>query len=126
MSTIIEVHGREIIDSRGNPTVEAEVVLSSGAQGRAAVPVDEVRRCLTAIFAKQPESDRAHAVAAQLFRRLNDERRALSHYVRAYKSNPRNTEAIRELRLAVMRRRESSAEDGEMLAGIARLLGLRG
>jgi enolase len=38
MSTIIEVHGREIIDSRGNPTVEAEVVLSSGAQGRAAVP----------------------------------------------------------------------------------------
>src|SRR3982750_1841285 len=38
MSTIIEVHGREIIDSRGNPTVEAEVVLSSGAMGRAAVP----------------------------------------------------------------------------------------
>jgi len=38
MSTIIEVHGREILDSRGNPTVEAEVVLSSGAQGRAAVP----------------------------------------------------------------------------------------
>ena len=38
MSTIIEVHGREIIDSRGNPTVEAEIVLSSGAVGRAAVP----------------------------------------------------------------------------------------
>ncbi len=38
MSTIIEVHGREILDSRGNPTVEAEVVLSSGTQGRAAVP----------------------------------------------------------------------------------------
>jgi enolase 1/2/3 len=38
MSTIIEVHAREILDSRGNPTVEAEVVLSSGAQGRAAVP----------------------------------------------------------------------------------------
>ena len=38
MSTIIEVHAREIIDSRGNPTVEADVVLSSGAQGRAAVP----------------------------------------------------------------------------------------
>ena len=38
MSTIIEVHGREIIDSRGNPTVEAEITLSSGAQGRAAVP----------------------------------------------------------------------------------------
>jgi enolase 1/2/3 len=38
MSTIIEVHGREILDSRGHPTVEAEVVLSSGATGRAAVP----------------------------------------------------------------------------------------
>ena len=38
MSTIIEVHAREILDSRGNPTVEAEVVLSSGAQGRATVP----------------------------------------------------------------------------------------
>ncbi|HET9276347.1 MAG TPA: phosphopyruvate hydratase [Gemmatimonadales bacterium] len=38
MSSIIEVHAREILDSRGNPTVEAEVVLASGARGRAAVP----------------------------------------------------------------------------------------
>jgi enolase len=38
MSTIIEIHAREILDSRGNPTVEADVVLSSGARGRAAVP----------------------------------------------------------------------------------------
>jgi enolase len=38
MSTIIEVHAREILDSRGNPTVEADVVLASGARGRAAVP----------------------------------------------------------------------------------------
>ena len=38
MSTIIEVHAREILDSRGNPTVEADVILSSGASGRAAVP----------------------------------------------------------------------------------------
>src|SRR5918911_1823439 len=38
MSTIIEVHAREILDSRGNPTVESEVVLSSGVRGRAAVP----------------------------------------------------------------------------------------
>ncbi|HEV8356318.1 MAG TPA: phosphopyruvate hydratase [Gemmatimonadales bacterium] len=38
MSTIIEVHAREILDSRGNPTVESDVVLSSGARGRAAVP----------------------------------------------------------------------------------------
>src|SRR6478609_711883 len=38
MSTIIEVHAREILDSRGNPTVESEVTLASGAFGRAAVP----------------------------------------------------------------------------------------
>jgi len=38
MSTIIEVQAREILDSRGNPTVEADVTLSSGATGRAAVP----------------------------------------------------------------------------------------
>ncbi len=38
MSTIIDIRGREIIDSRGNPTVEADVTLASGAMGRAAVP----------------------------------------------------------------------------------------
>ncbi|HEY5720137.1 MAG TPA: phosphopyruvate hydratase, partial [Gammaproteobacteria bacterium] len=38
MSRIAEVHGREIIDSRGNPTVEADVVLESGIVGRAAAP----------------------------------------------------------------------------------------
>ena len=38
MSTIISVRAREILDSRGNPTVEADVMLASGASGRAAVP----------------------------------------------------------------------------------------
>jgi len=38
MSTIISVHAREILDSRGHPTVEADVTLASGASGRAAVP----------------------------------------------------------------------------------------
>jgi len=38
MSEIIDVFAREILDSRGNPTVEAEVVLESGVIGRAAVP----------------------------------------------------------------------------------------
>jgi len=38
MSKIIDVRGREILDSRGNPTVEADVILASGAMGRAAVP----------------------------------------------------------------------------------------
>ncbi len=38
MSTIIDIHAREILDSRGNPTVEVDVHLESGAMGRAAVP----------------------------------------------------------------------------------------
>jgi len=38
MSTILDIVAREILDSRGNPTVEADVTLSSGASGRAAVP----------------------------------------------------------------------------------------
>ena len=38
MSTIIDIHAREILDSRGNPTVEVDVYLESGAMGRAAVP----------------------------------------------------------------------------------------
>ena len=38
MSTIIDIHAREILDSRGNPTIEVDVTLESGAFGRAAVP----------------------------------------------------------------------------------------
>jgi enolase len=38
MSKIADIRGREIVDSRGNPTVEADVVLESGVRGRAAVP----------------------------------------------------------------------------------------
>ena len=38
MSSIVDVIAREILDSRGNPTIEADVVLDSGASGRAAVP----------------------------------------------------------------------------------------
>ncbi len=38
MSAIVDIFAREILDSRGNPTVEAEILLESGIQGRAAVP----------------------------------------------------------------------------------------
>ena len=38
MSAIINIHARQILDSRGNPTVEAEVITEDGAMGRAAVP----------------------------------------------------------------------------------------
>jgi enolase len=38
MTTILDIHAREILDSRGTPTIEVDVLLDSGAQGRAAVP----------------------------------------------------------------------------------------
>src|SRR5438093_10163441 len=38
MTKIVRVHGRQVIDSRGNPTVEAEVTLAGGAVGSAIVP----------------------------------------------------------------------------------------
>src|ERR1043165_6542249 len=38
MSAIVDIIGREVIDSRGNPTVECDVLLESGVMGRAAVP----------------------------------------------------------------------------------------
>ncbi|WP_158967559.1 phosphopyruvate hydratase [Chachezhania sediminis] len=38
MSTIIDIHAREILDSRGNPTVEVDITLEDGTMGRAAVP----------------------------------------------------------------------------------------
>jgi len=38
MSNIADIHARQVIDSRGNPTVEAEVILDDGSTGRAIVP----------------------------------------------------------------------------------------
>ena len=38
MSLIIDVHARQILDSRGNPTIEVEVITQNGQMGRAAVP----------------------------------------------------------------------------------------
>src|SRR5947208_16483900 len=38
MTAIVDIIGREILDSRGNPTVEVDVVLADGTRGRAAVP----------------------------------------------------------------------------------------
>ena len=38
MSDILDIHARQILDSRGNPTVEVDVLLSDGSFGRAAVP----------------------------------------------------------------------------------------
>jgi enolase len=38
MTAIVDIHARQILDSRGNPTVEVDVTLEDGSMGRAAVP----------------------------------------------------------------------------------------
>lgn len=38
MTAILDIHARQILDSRGNPTVEVDVLLEDGSFGRAAVP----------------------------------------------------------------------------------------
>ncbi len=58
MSTIMDVYGREILDSRGNPTVEVEVVLDDGSFGRAAVPSGASTGQFEAVELRDPECAR--------------------------------------------------------------------
>ena len=58
MSEIIYIHGREILDSRGNPTVEVDVNLASGAFGRAAVPSGASTGEHEAVELRDKDSDR--------------------------------------------------------------------
>jgi enolase len=58
MSQIIDIHAREILDSRGNPTVEADVFLDDGIMGRAAVPSGASTGEHEAIELRDGESDR--------------------------------------------------------------------
>lgn len=58
MTAIIDVHAREILDSRGNPTVEVDVVLESGARGRAAVPSGASTGAYEAVELRDGDKDR--------------------------------------------------------------------
>jgi enolase len=58
MTSIAAVHAREILDSRGNPTVEAEVLLDSGASGRMAVPSGASTGSHEAVELRDGEDDR--------------------------------------------------------------------
>jgi enolase len=58
MSEIISVHARQILDSRGNPTVEAEVILDSGATGRAGVPSGASTGAFEAVELRDGEGSR--------------------------------------------------------------------
>ncbi len=58
MSSIVEIIGREVLDSRGNPTVECEVILESGAVGRASVPSGASTGSREAIELRDGDKDR--------------------------------------------------------------------
>ncbi len=58
MSAIVDIIGREIIDSRGNPTVECDVLLESGSMGRAAVPSGASTGSREAIELRDGDADR--------------------------------------------------------------------
>src|SRR5436305_1438560 len=58
MSAIVGIHAREILDSRGNPTVEVDVELESGARGRAAVPSGASTGAHEAVELRDGEKDR--------------------------------------------------------------------
>jgi len=58
MSTIVGVYGREILDSRGNPTVEVEVYLEDGSMGRAGVPSGASTGAFEAVELRDGEKDR--------------------------------------------------------------------
>ena len=58
MSTITGIWAREILDSRGNPTVEVEVTLESGATGRAAVPSGASTGTREALELRDGDADR--------------------------------------------------------------------
>ncbi|MBN2630549.1 MAG: phosphopyruvate hydratase [Rhodobacteraceae bacterium] len=60
MSTIIDIHAREILDSRGNPTIEVDVTLESGAMGRAAVPSGASTGAHEAHESRDGDKDRYH------------------------------------------------------------------
>ncbi|MDZ7732049.1 MAG: hypothetical protein U5R31_02135 [Acidimicrobiia bacterium] len=58
MSTIEQIIGREVLDSRGNPTVEVDVVLDSGATGRAIVPSGASTGQFEAVELRDGDGDR--------------------------------------------------------------------
>ncbi|MGV6848130.1 MAG: phosphopyruvate hydratase [Marinibacterium sp.] len=58
MSTIIDIHAREILDSRGNPTLEAEILLEDGTMARAAVPSGASTGAYEAVEKRDGDPDR--------------------------------------------------------------------
>ena len=58
MSAIVDIQAREILDSRGNPTIEVDVVLEDGSVGRASVPSGASTGAYEAVELRDDDADR--------------------------------------------------------------------
>ena len=68
MSTIIDIHAREILDSRGNPTVEVDILLEDGSFGRAAVPSGASTGAHEAVELRDGDKSRRALAMTNMFR----------------------------------------------------------
>jgi tetratricopeptide (TPR) repeat protein len=118
---------RTLLEQQSDDPGVKLLLASAIMEVRPAGPFDEARKLVAGLLEKEPENDRAMVIAAQIFRRMGDERRSVMQYIKALKVNPRNVDAARELRLVVMRRREPVASatasvDADMVAAIKKIL----
>ena len=99
MTTIAKVVGREILDSRGNPTVEADVFLADGSLGRAAVPSGASTGEHEAVELrdgdKSPLPGQRHAQGRRPHQRRDRQRAARQDAVPAGRDRPRHDRARR-------------------------------
>lgn len=114
---------RDVLAEAPHDPVALTVLASALLELRPNGPYDELRRCIVDACQRDPSNDRAHIVAAQMYKRTGDERRSLLHFIKAYKINPRNVDALRDLRLAAIRKREANAIDQESAGFLSKLFG---
>lgn len=107
---------------------EALLVLAQAlVGGRPSGPYDEAVQALTKLTEADPPDDRAHYLLGTIARRKGAHNRALAHFQKAWKLNPRNVEALRELRLAAFRKRTTgSASPSQALADEGAEAGIMG
>lgn len=84
MSAIVDVRAREILDSRGNPTVEAEVTLESGVRGRAAVPSGASTGAHEAVELR--DGDRARFLGEGVLKAVNNVNTTIAAALRGFEA----------------------------------------
>src|SRR5438874_520445 len=89
MSAIDRVHGRQILDSRGNPTVEVEVTLESGAGGRAAVPSGASTGQFEAVELR--DGDKSVYGGKSVLHAVRNVEREIAQAVRSFDANDQRT-----------------------------------